>query len=262
MLLDERPDLQIRGDDGEAEPRAAEPGLRGIPALLDELSRDRSQDQSVNVPLSSALSQVKREVVSGLVNNIWKVCFIVRKRKISSLKSNFLDNEQMKRLAVMVLREGALKNVKQEYAELWRFISNHCPDDYYHTVSDHTYKLLYRELIILVEKFRIHPQNTTIAQNSQQGESSSSFEQHILQQNANQDHIQSILDIAKSRKKANKETINLVSDEEHSEHEESALSISEYDLVQSWRNNILRESVGLYHELQVLERALELEADN
>jgi hypothetical protein len=123
---------------------------------------------------------VKREIVSGLVNNIWKVCFIVRKRKISHLKSNFLDNEQMKKLAVMVLREGALKNVKQEYKELWGFISKYYPDDYYQTVSDEMYKVVYRELIILVEKFRINPQNP------QQGvETGSSFEQRILQQNAN-----------------------------------------------------------------------------
>lgn len=88
--------------------------------------------------------------MSGLVNNIWKVCFIVRKRKISNLKSNLLDNEQMKQLVVLMLKQSTLKNIKLEYNYFWNFISKHYPDDFFQTVSDEVYRSVYRELIILV----------------------------------------------------------------------------------------------------------------
>lgn len=144
---------------------------------------------------------MKREIISGLVNNIWKVCFIVRKRKISSLKSNFLDNHQMKQLVVLMLKHTAFHNVKIEYASLWGFISKAYSDDYYQTVSDEMYKVVYRELIILVEKFRINPQAPP-----ENPHHIPSFESTILQQNAHsqQDNIQEILELTKSRKKTNK----------------------------------------------------------
>jgi len=43
------------------------------------------------------------------VNNIWKVCFIARKRKISNLKTNFISNKGIKELVVMMLKPDSFK---------------------------------------------------------------------------------------------------------------------------------------------------------
>jgi len=50
-----------------------------------------------------------------LVNNIWKVCFIVRKRKISTLKNNFISNRAIKELVVLMLKPDSFKVLLDEY---------------------------------------------------------------------------------------------------------------------------------------------------
>ena len=86
---------------------------------------------------------MKRQIIGGLVNNIWKVCFIVRKRKISTLKSNFISNDQIKKLVVLMLRQSNLQNIKLNYSLLWNFIIKVYPDDFYHSVHNEHYKQIY-----------------------------------------------------------------------------------------------------------------------
>lgn len=62
----------------------------------------------------------------------------------------------MKQLVVLMLKQNTLKNIQLEYSYIWNFISKYYSDDYFQTVSDEMYKIVYRELIILVEKFRIN----------------------------------------------------------------------------------------------------------
>lgn len=50
----------------------------------------------------------------------------------------------MKQLVVLMLKQSAFANIKEEYSYLWSFISKYYPDDYYHTVSDEMYKIVYR----------------------------------------------------------------------------------------------------------------------
>lgn len=71
-----------------------------------------------------------------LANNIIKVCFIVRKRKISTLKSNFLSNQKTKELLILILSTNNFPQVKQEYATFWNFISKFYPDNQFLTISD------------------------------------------------------------------------------------------------------------------------------
>lgn len=72
---------------------------------------------------SMGVSEVKRIILSVLVNNIWRVCLIVRKRSISSLKSNFLSLASIKNLVVMALQPQSFAEVQGEYSYLWQFIS-------------------------------------------------------------------------------------------------------------------------------------------
>ena len=46
-----------------------------------------------------------------LVNNIFRVCLIVRKRKISSLKQNFITDHKIKQLVLLMLKEKAVEKV-------------------------------------------------------------------------------------------------------------------------------------------------------
>lgn len=57
--------------------------------------------------------QVKQQIMAGLANNIAKVCLIVRKRKISTLKNNFISNNKIKELVISMLKSAALKKIKE-----------------------------------------------------------------------------------------------------------------------------------------------------
>lgn len=56
----------------------------------------------------------------------------------------------------MILKATNFRNVKEEYSMLWNFISHYYEETHFKGVSDETYKLVYRELIILAEKFKIN----------------------------------------------------------------------------------------------------------
>lgn len=58
-----------------------------------------------------------------LVNNILRVCVIVRKRNISALKNNFITDPKIKKLVVLMLKEGVVREVSREFTRLWDFIS-------------------------------------------------------------------------------------------------------------------------------------------
>lgn len=91
-----------------------------------------------------------------LVNNIFKICLIVRKRNISNLKSNFISKINIKNLVVIILKAVNFRNVKEEYSMLWNFISHYYDETHFKSVADETYKFVYRELIILAEKYKIN----------------------------------------------------------------------------------------------------------
>ena len=57
------------------------------------------------------MNQAKREIIQVLVNNIFRVCMIVRKRKISSLKQNFITDHKIKQLVLLMLKEKAVMEV-------------------------------------------------------------------------------------------------------------------------------------------------------
>jgi hypothetical protein len=50
--------------------------------------------------------------MAGLANNIAKVCLIVRKRRISTLKNNFISNNKIKELVINMLKSHILKKVR------------------------------------------------------------------------------------------------------------------------------------------------------
>lgn len=102
------------------------------------------------------MGRVKKEIIGGLANNIFKVCIIVRKRSISKLSKNFISQRNIKNLVVLILKPNNFRNVKEEYSLLWNFISQNHEEAYYRTVSDENYKLIYRELIILAEAYKVN----------------------------------------------------------------------------------------------------------
>jgi hypothetical protein len=164
---------------------------------------------------------VKREILSVLVNNIIKVCFIVRKRRISSLKSNFLSNQKIKELLILILSENNFSKVKQEYSIFWSFISKYYPNNHFATVSDEQYKSVYRELIILTEAFNI---NSRKEDTHTPTPTPDSFERKIIESTGmGNDKIKEMIELSRSKKKTQKETINLVSDDEGSGNEDNSL---------------------------------------
>lgn len=70
------------------------------------------------------------------VNNIWKVCFIARKRKISNLKTNFISNKGIKELVVMMLKPDSFKVLLDQYNQLWKFISHYYEDTYFQNIKN------------------------------------------------------------------------------------------------------------------------------
>lgn len=190
--------------------------------------------------------RVKREIMGGLVNNIWKVCFIVRKRSISFLKSNFISTNNIKILVLNILKPNNLRSVKQEYSLLWNFISQYYEQTHFKTISDQMYKLVYRELIILAEKFKI---------NEIFDESELQFQRKILEQsgvNNRQNELFALLNDFK--RKENKEMIDLISEDEEQE-KNSADQLIEEDIGHSMQeevqpniyNQFMQELINAYH---------------
>jgi hypothetical protein len=177
--------------------------LRLLPTLLDRFHSYFLEDRHVMDGLCRGVSQVRKEIARGLVNNIYKVCIIVRKRSISKLSKNFISPRNIRNLVMLILKPANFRNVKQEYSSLWNFISRNHEETYFKTVSDENYKLIYRELIILAETFKIN--DGFIDEAVDVG-----FESSILRQSA--DPFALLNDF---RSKKNRQlTIDLVSDQE------------------------------------------------
>jgi hypothetical protein len=107
-----------------------------IAAAFDEFQLYDLDFITIAQRIQSTVYQVKREIVTVIINNIWKVCFLVRKRKISGLKSNFINNRGIKQLVILMMKPDAHAMVKEEYSLLWKFISKYYNDSHFQTVTD------------------------------------------------------------------------------------------------------------------------------
>lgn len=152
------------------------------------------------------------------MNNIFKVCIIVRKRSISKLTKNFISLRNIKNLVVLILKPSNFRIVKEEYAILWNFISRNYEENSFRTVSDENYKLVYRELIILAETYKV---NDILNNDSNEH----GFERTILQQSNLQTDLFALLNNFRP-KKQKQLTIDLVSDEEEESEEEPPMAIT------------------------------------
>ena len=99
--------------------------------------------------LLSPLSQIKKEIVSTLVNNLYRVCFMVRKKSISTLKTNFIQNNKIKQLVIRMLKEDTFQKVKEDYTSLWEFVKKDYGKGFFQRIPDDVYRRVYRDLIIL-----------------------------------------------------------------------------------------------------------------
>ena len=125
-----------------------------------------------------------------------------------------------------MLKSNNFRNVKEEYGSLWHFISKHYPDDHFKSISDEFYKMIYRELIILAEKYNInylHEDNRELGLEKmivQQGTSKYQAEanKNEVFKTTAESYIEQTLNSFK--KKVIKETIDLISDDSEDQFEE------------------------------------------
>jgi hypothetical protein len=78
---------------------------------------------------------------------------------------------------------------------LWNFISRFYEETHFKSVSDENYKLIYRELIILAEKYKI---NDMVDEGADVG-----FERKILEQNGGRGRENAIFALLNDFKKKN-----------------------------------------------------------
>lgn len=72
--------------------------------------------------------EAKREVLTVLINNIWRICFVTRKKGISGLKKNLINNANIKKLVTMILKDREVANMKTSFSNLWNFITTSFED--------------------------------------------------------------------------------------------------------------------------------------
>ena len=102
-----------------------------------------------NISNLSPLAQVKKEIVLVLVNNIYKVCFLVKKKNISALNINFMDNNHIKLLVIRMLKDDTFHKVKEDFSSLWEFVNKNHAKGFFQRISDDVYRRIYRDLIAL-----------------------------------------------------------------------------------------------------------------
>jgi hypothetical protein len=96
------------------------------------------------MPLYRPQARVRKEILKVMVNNVYRVCIIVRKRSISKLVKNFLSQKSIHSLALLIVKPSNFRSVKAEYSLLWNFIARFHEEAFFKTVSDENYKLIYR----------------------------------------------------------------------------------------------------------------------
>ena len=133
---------------------------------------------------------------------IYKVCSAVRRRGMSKLSKNFISQQQINILVVMMLKPNNLRTVKEEYSTLWNFIAQYNEDSFYRNASDEHYKSVYRELIQLVQLYKI---------NQDFEDDNMHFENNLIRKSNHRDPFAILNDF---KKRNHQLTIDLISEDE------------------------------------------------